>query len=202
MAHLYIADEMDRESKPQEAAFHYKAFLEKISRQRTQDRPAPDSVIAVVLRMADCQARSSQPAIALQSYHLAEKLAEQTQLPKLQSVADVNEAALQAKGGKLNEALQLYQQALQLDKSTGDDTAGAADWFAYGHFLQDSGFSSRLAYACVLKSESLSRSLPQSSVPAEVSAVRAQLENKLGPAVPAVRREGEAALQEALALRR
>ena len=167
-----------------------------------QDRPAPDRVIAVVLRMADCQARSSQTGASLQSYHLAEKLAVQTHLPKLQSMADVNEAALQAKGGKLTEALPLYQQALELDKSSGDDSASAADWLAYGHFLEDSRFPARLAYACVLKSEGLMRSLPNPAIPAEVAAARTQLESKLGPAAAAVRRDTEPALQEALALRR
>lgn len=202
MAHLFIADELDREGRAQDAALHYNAFLGKISRQSAQDRPAPDRVIAVVLRMADCQERSSQTGVALQSYRLAEKLAVQTHLPKLQSVADVNEAALQAKGGKLTEALQLYQQALELDKSSGDDSASAADWFAYGHFLEDSGFSARLAYASIVKSESLTRSLSNPSVPDEVIAERKQLENKLGAAAALVRRDPEPALQEALALRR
>jgi tetratricopeptide (TPR) repeat protein len=202
MAHLFIADELDREGKAKDAASHYNAFLGKISRQRTQDRPAPDRVIAIVLRMADCQARSSQTAVALQSYHLAEKLAVQTQQPKLQSLADVNEAALQSKAGKLTESLQLYQQALQLDKSSGDDNASAVDWFAYGRVLDDAGFPARLAYACIVKSESLTRSLPNPAVPDEVTAARKQLENKLGVVAAAVRRDPEPALQEALALRR
>jgi tetratricopeptide (TPR) repeat protein len=202
MAHLFIADELDREGKAQDAASHYNAFLQKISRQRTQDRPAPDRVIAIVLRMADCQARSAQTGVALQSYHLAEKLAVQTQQPKLQSLADVNEAALQAKAGKLTEALQLYQQALQLDKSSSDDSAGAADWFAYGRFLDDAGFPARLAYASIVKSESLTRSLPNPAVSDELTAARKELESKMGAAAASVRRDPEPALQEALALRR
>jgi len=202
MAHLFIADELDREGRAQDAASHYNAFLQKISRQRIQDRPAPDRVIAIVLRMADCQARSSQTSVALQSYHLAEKLAVQTSQPKLQSVAEVNEAALQSKAGKLTEALQLYQQALQLDQSSADDNAGAADWFAYGRFLDDSGFSPRLAYACFVKSENLARSLPNPAIPDEVTAARRHLENKLGVSAAAVGRDLEPALQEALALRR
>ena len=51
------------------------------------------------MRMADCQARSSQPELALKSYSLAEKLAAQTRQPNLESLADVNEAALQSKSG-------------------------------------------------------------------------------------------------------
>ena len=121
LAHLYLADELDREGKAQAAASHYNSFLEQIARQPAQDRPAPDKVIAIVLRMADCQAHSSQTELAVKSYHLAEKLAAQTGQAKLESVADVNEAALQAKAGKLDEALRLYQQALQLDDAIADD---------------------------------------------------------------------------------
>jgi tetratricopeptide (TPR) repeat protein len=202
MAHLYIADELDREGKAQEAASHYNAFLVKVSRLGADERPSPDRVIAIVLRMADCQARSVQTGIALQSYHLAEKLAAQTHQPKLESVADVNEAALQSKAGKLTEALRLYQQALQLDKSAADDRASATDLYIYGRFLDDSGFPARLAYASIVKSESLTRSLSTGSVPVEVTAERKQLENQLGAAAASVRRDPEPALQEALALRR
>ena len=101
-------------------------FSKRSRGSRAQDRPAPDQVIAIVLRMADCQARSSQTGLAVKSYHLAEKLAAQTRQTKLESVADVNEAALQAKAGKLDDALQLYQHALQLDTSIGDNSASAA----------------------------------------------------------------------------
>ena len=202
LAHLYVADELDREGKAPEAASHYNAFLVKVSRLGANERPAPDRVIAVVLRMADCQARSAQTSIALQSFHLAEKLAAQTHQLKLESVADINEAALQSKAGKLTEALELYQQALQLDKSSGDDNAGATDWYIYGRFLDDSGFSARLAYASIVKSESLTRSLSNPAVPDDVTTERRQLENRLGAAAASVRRDPEPALKEALTLRR
>ena len=45
------------------------------------------------------------PIWRCKSYRLAEKLAIQTRQPKLESVADVNEAALQAKAGSLSDAL-------------------------------------------------------------------------------------------------
>ncbi len=79
--HLYLADALDREGKAQAAAWHYKAYLEKTVGVRPQDRPQPDRIIAVVLRMADCQARSSQTELAVKSYRLAEKLAVQTGQP-------------------------------------------------------------------------------------------------------------------------
>jgi tetratricopeptide (TPR) repeat protein len=201
LAHLFLATELDREGKAPAAASHYKAFLERIARQPAQNRPAPDKVIAIVLRMADCQARSSETELAVQSYHLAEKLAGQTRQSKLESLADVNEAALQAKAGKLNAALQLYQQALQLDGSNGDNNASAEDWLLYGRFLDDAGFPLRLAYACILKSEKLTRLLPSPSVPDSLTTARKQMERRLGPQAEWVRRNPEPALQEALALR-
>jgi len=197
LAHLYLADELDREGKAQVAASHYNSFLEQIARQ-PQDRPAPEKVIAIVLRMADCQARSSQADLALKSYHLAEKLATQTRQPKLESVADVNEAALQSKSGKLDDALRLYQQALRLDDSIADASASAEDWFAYGRFLDDAGFPARLAYACMVKSERVTQSLHSTAVPVAQTAARLEVENRLGASAASVRRDPEPVLQEAV----
>ena len=202
LAHLYMADELDREGKAQAAAVHYNSFLEQVVRQPAQDRPAPDKVIAIVLRMADCQVRSSQTQLAVKSYHLAEKLAAQTGQAKLESVADANEAQLQSKAGKIDEALRLYQQALRLDDSTADMSASAQDWYAYGRFLDDAGFPPRLAFACVVKSESLMQALPNPAVPASLATARQKIEKRLGATAASVRRDPEPVLQEALALRR
>ncbi len=201
-AHLYLADELDREGKPGEAAAHYNAFLEKIARQGAKDRPAPDKVIAIVLRMADCQARSAQTELAVKSYRLAEKLAEQTGQTKLESLADVNEAAVQANTGNLDEALWLYQRALQLDSSIGDNTASAGDWFAYGRFLDNAGFPLRLAYACMIKSELMTQTDAKTSVPDPLPVARKEMEKRLGAEAAALRRNPEPALQEAMTLRR
>jgi len=200
-AHLYLANELDREGNAQAAASHYNAYLEKLARQNGKDRPAPDRIIAIVLRMADCQARASQTDRALRSYQLAEKLATQTGQTKLESLADVNEAAIEAKAGKLSEALPLYQEALRLDRAIGDDGAGAEDWLAYGRFLDDAGFPPRLAYACLVKSENLSQSLHPVGASDPAAASRKALEKRLGGASTAVRRDLEPALAEALALR-
>jgi tetratricopeptide (TPR) repeat protein len=171
-----------------------------MTRQPAGDRPSPDKIIAIVLRMADCQARSSQNDVALKSYQLAQKLAEQTQQTKLESVADVNEAALLAKSARSLEALPLYQKALQLDTSIHDDKASAEDWLAYGQFLADAGFPPRLAYACVLKSESIAHSLQAAEPSDPAPALRKVLENRLGSEAAAVRRNPAPALNEALDL--
>jgi tetratricopeptide (TPR) repeat protein len=206
LAHLYIADELDREGKAQSAAAHYNSFLRQIAQLQPQDRPSPDKVIAIAMRMADCQARSSQPELALKSYSLAEKLAAQTHQPNLESLADVNEAGLQSKSGNLDAALQLYQRAIALDNQTSDAAAGAEDWFAYGKFLDDAGFPARLAYACVLKSESVTQSVNHGEASTTRAAIREQIERRLGSSAAEVRREFQnnpgSSLQQALALRR
>jgi tetratricopeptide (TPR) repeat protein len=202
LARLYLASELDREGKAQAAASHYQAFLERVTQLKANERPAPDKVIAVVLRLADCQARSSHPELAVKSYQLAEKLAVQTKLPKLESIAEVNEAQLQARSGRLDDALRLYQQALRLDESAGDAEAGSADWAVYGRFLDDAGFSPRLAYACIVKAHSEAQSLSASALPDSIKSTQHDLEKRLGLAAEAIRRNPEPAVQEALVLRR
>ena len=202
LAHLYLADELDREGKAQAAASHYTCVSGNTgatARKRSSDARS---------RHRHCVAPGGLPGaflaagLAVQSYHLAEKLAVQTSQPKLESLADVNEAELQAKTGKVDDALRLYQHALQLDQSIGDNSASAQDWLAYGRFLDDAGFPARLAYASLLKSENLTKSLPNSPVPEPLVAARKQMEKKLGPEAALIRRDPDPALQEALALRR
>jgi len=202
LAHLYLAHELDRGGKAQEAATHYRAFLEQISRPDGRKKRAPALIIGIVLRMADCQARSSQSDLALKSYQMAETLAAATKQPKLESVAAINQAELQAKAGKLDEALALYQKTLQLDSSNGDNSASAVDWFAYGRFLDESGFPERLAYACLLKAQAVAETTPKTPLPESVVATTSRLEKHLGPAAVSVRRNPEPLLQEAIQLRR
>ena len=233
--HLYLAGELDHEGKAAAAAAHYRIFLEKIARPlpkadaaeqvladgatdkaagknggtNKDKRPSPDQLIAIVLRLADCQERALQRDQAVKSYELAATLASRTKLPRLESVAVVDEAALQAKSGRLGQALALYQRALQLDGSTGDREAGAEDWFSYGHFLDDAGFPARLAYACLLKSEELMQAVPGGKPPEALVAEKTRLENKLANKlakttagqVEALRHDPVPALEEALALR-
>jgi tetratricopeptide (TPR) repeat protein len=203
MAHLYLAYELDHGGKPQPAAAHYSAFLEGVSHPSVNAaaRPEPDKLIAIVLRMADCQARSSQSEQAVKSYHLAETLASQTRQPKLESVTDVNEAALQAKIGKLGDALRLYQHALQLDESIKDRRSSAQDWFIYGHFLDDAGFPARLVYACYAKADSLAENDADAASHKSIAVALKQAETQLGPEALSIRHNPEPALREALGLR-
>jgi tetratricopeptide (TPR) repeat protein len=200
-ARLYLADELDRENKPLAAAAHYKTYLSQITRRPTRNRPQPQQVIALVLRMGDCQKRASQTSQALQSFQLAEKLGAQTGQSRLEAIADINEAALQRTSGNIGEALRLYQHALQLDDASADRRSSAQDWFTFGQFLDAEGFPSRLVYACYVKSESLKSSLPDAFPTHSLEAFGKQIEKGLGTQAVAIRRDPEPFLREALALR-
>jgi len=172
-----------------------------VAQQKTSDRPDPRTVIALVMRMADCQARSAQTDLALNSYHLAEKLALETRDAKLESLAEVNEATFQAKSGRVSAALPLYQEALRLDRATRDDSAGAEDWLTYAQFLDSSGFPSRLAYACLMKSHEIRETMSGRQADDPATAMRASLEKRLGPAASAIRNDPEPTIAQALQLR-
>lgn len=201
-AHLYLAHELDREGKAEEAAAHYWNYLQRMGQQRQENRPEPGALIGIVLRMADCQVRSAKPDLALKSFQMAEQLASQTGLAKLESIADINEAQLQAKAGKVNDSLRLYQHALELDDVEGDQAASAVDWFTYGIFLDQAGFPGKLAYACMVKSELVGKSVAQPLLPAAVAETRLALEKRLGPEAAAIRRDPEPTLRDALHLQR
>jgi tetratricopeptide (TPR) repeat protein len=203
-AHLYLADELDRQGKPLDAAAHYTKFLAIISRQTSgqtpANRPAPQQVIAIILRLADCQVRASETTPAIHSYQLARKLAVQTQQKQLESVAAVNEAALQSKSGRLSDALHLYQHALQLDESLGDSTANAEDWLAYGKFLDGAGFPVRLVYSCFLNSERLKDPLPEPVQQQRRADAEKLAAKRAGSEAAAARRNLDLSVHQALAL--
>jgi tetratricopeptide (TPR) repeat protein len=202
LAQLYLANELDHEGKPADAALHYKAFLSRIVQLPAEKRPEPEKVIAVALRMADCQARASQTEQAVQSYELAAKIAAQTKQTKLESIADVNDAAIQAQTGKTEQALALYQHSLQLDESIGDQTSSAEDWFAYGRFLESAGFPARVAYACFVKAASMQAGFPDASQRQFLADATAKAEKLAGAEANGIRRNPEPLIQEALALKR
>jgi tetratricopeptide (TPR) repeat protein len=196
-AHLYLAMEYDREGKVQNAIPHYRSYLQDVIHQPA-NRPAPDMIIGILLRMAACQVKSEQSQAAIKSYQMAETLAHQTGLARLESVADVNRAQLEAKAGNINEALQAYRSALALDNATGDKAAGAVDWFTYGQFLDQSGFPPRITYACMLKSESMGQLLSDKAALASIVEARQKFEKRLGREAAEIRSNFDSVLQDAL----
>ena len=198
-AYLYTAGELDQQGKPEAAIPYYVMFLDKVAQAGPGSRPPARDLIAVVLRLAQCQIQAKRPEQAKQAYRLAQKIAAEAGERKLESVATIAEAELDAGQGRTRQALQLYQRALKLDSELDDSESTASDFYSYGIFLRDAGFSPGLAYACLLKSQAL---LGKSEGTPEFKAVelaRADIEKKL--AGPSERpRDPEAALRQALAL--
>jgi tetratricopeptide (TPR) repeat protein len=161
-------------------------------------------VISIVLRLAQCQVRVKQLDQAGQAYELARKIASQTGEKRLESFASVAEAELEAGQSKIQRALALYQHALQLDVDVNDPGSEATDWYSYALFLRDSGFPPRLAYACLLKSESLMNTIKDSKDASAIEAVvlaRTEVGKKLGATAANLQRDPQRAIQEALSLK-
>src|SRR5207237_8558172 len=163
-------------------------------------RPPAHSLIAIVLRLAQCQIQVKHLDQAEKAYELAQRLAAQTGESRMESVVSASEAELEAGQGKTAQALQLYQHALTLDANLDDSRSEAGDLYGYGLFLRDSGFSPRLAYACLLKSQSLMQNLKGTPEFNSVALAREDLEKKVGAQSALIRRNLESALHEALAL--
>jgi tetratricopeptide (TPR) repeat protein len=217
-AYLYTAGELDREGKPESAIPYYVMFLNKVAQAGPGNRPPAHDLIAIVLRLAQCQIQVNHLDQAAKTYELAQKIAAAAGEIKLESVALIADAELAAGQGRTANALKLYQRALEIDRKLDDSRTTASDLYSYGLFLRDSGFSPRLAYACVLKAESLMGNAEEMSnanankagdakdSPEFNSIVHARedLEKKLAgqsTKLPAeLRKNPDSALQEALAL--
>ena len=198
-AHLYLADEFEREGKLDEAISHYVIFLERVAKAGPETRPRPEDVIAVVLRLAQCQQKAAHSDAAVKSFELAAQIAAQTGQKKLESFAAASEAALHSEQKNVPAALRSYQRALLLDAQAGDARAEAADWFNYALFLRSAGFPQRLTYACLLKSESLLESRKDDPDLVRIASLRRETEKVL-PDANELRRNPQPAQQEALTL--
>jgi tetratricopeptide (TPR) repeat protein len=197
-AHLYLAGELDRDGKAEAAIPHYMTYLDQITQH--PDKARPQEVIAIVLRLADCQVQAKRTRDAEQAYALAMRIASQTGERRLESFAAIGGAQLEAALNKKADALRLYQQALKLDGPLNDPRSEAADWYGYAIFLRNAGFPERLAYACLLKSESLMQSLKDAPDMTTVIEAREDLGKKLAAQADAIRRNPQPAIDEAMAI--
>jgi tetratricopeptide (TPR) repeat protein len=200
LAHLYLANELDREQQWAAAAPQYMIFLQEIAKARGQNRFPPENTIAVALRLAECQQKANHPEQAEKSYELAQKLAAQVGQKKLESLASVSEAGLESQQKKTAQALRLYQRALTLDGQSDDRQSEAADWYSYGIFLRDAGFPPQLAYACLVESGSLIHSVKNATEMQDAEVFRKELEIKIPTQASTIRRDPQPALEEALRL--
>ena len=195
-AHLYLAGQLDSEQKFEDAIPHYTIFLEAAA--RSGERPDPNVVLPVLMRLADCNLRANHPEQALKLYALGRNLASQTHQARIESVASVNQAILESKSGRVDDALSLYQNALQLDRSTNDKASEGADWQAYGVFLNQQGYSRKLAYAALLRAVALLQDANlASSTPLPL---RGELEAALGKDAAAIRKDPSPFLEQSLQL--
>ena len=200
-AYLYAAGELDREGKPAAAIPYYMMFLNKVAQAGAKSRPPAHNLVAIVLRLAQCQVQAKSPGQAEKTYELARKIAAESGETKMEAAASVSAAELEAGLGKTRQALELYQHALKLDGQLDDPQATASDLYSYGLFLRDSGISPELAYACLLKSESLLQKSEHSPELSSIVLAREDLGKKLSKQSAKRLRDVDAALDEALALK-
>jgi tetratricopeptide (TPR) repeat protein len=201
-ADLYLATDLEKQSKIEDAIGHYEDFLTKVVQRPASKLPPAATLISVALKLAECNTRANHPDLALRYYKMARTLATKTGEKKLESFADVAEASLQAKLGQTTETLHLYQRALQLDAGLDDHHSEAVDWYMYAMFLRDAGFPARFVYASLLKSQSLFSSDSNSEEVAAASRTCKELEQQLGPQASAISRNPEPLWHEALELKR
>ena len=200
-ADLLLASALDQQGKLEIAISHYEAYLAKMSHMPKSSLPPAADLITVALKAADCNARANHLDVALQFYKMARTLAARTQQQKLESFADMAEASLDARLGQAAKALPLFQRALQLDAVLDDPHSGAVDWCVYAMFLRDSGFPIRLAYASVLKSQTLLSSDSNGQQATAAGRIRKDLEQRLGPQASLISHNPTPLWQEALQLK-
>ena len=195
--HLYLAEALDQTGHIEPAVEQYQAYLQGVT-AHPANRPPPSQVISVLLKLADAQARAGQPSQAIKTCGFAVHLAEQTQETKLQGLALVTQAELQAGQNQLGDAARSYQTALALDATVSDPPNVAADWFNYGQFLRRHGQPAELPYACFLKAQALLQDAPGPQLDTVRQALK-EMEAGMGAQAAAVRRHPEEFRQRALA---
>jgi tetratricopeptide (TPR) repeat protein len=201
LAHLYLAGELDREGNLDAAIPQYMIFLEQAAKAEPEGQVPASNVILGALRLAQCQAKTGHPAEAVKSYGLAEKIAAQVGEPKLESLASVGEASVEATQKRVPQALGLYQHALTLDRAVDDRQSEAADWYSYALFLRSAGFPPRVLYPCLVRAEFLMQSLKDSTDLSRVKLLRQAAENQLAAEAPGPERDQQVPLEDALHLR-
>jgi tetratricopeptide (TPR) repeat protein len=196
-AQLYLAKAYDQHSEPVAAARHWNLFLQYAGAnpQAAPDAPAFSraQILAATIQLADDESRINQSAAALARYDAAIAQAQQAGDAKLESLALVHRADLQAGNGDAVAAAQSYQRGLALDAQAGDAQAAALDWFNYGQFLRSHNAPDELAYAAFLHAENLLNGASGSEL-ATVQTARRQVESKMGARAAGVAQKNLAAL--------
>jgi len=197
MARFYLAGEFHQAGECDQAIPQYVGFLGQLAHLEAKDHPPAEIVLPAIFALGICQEKVQRPDDATKSYELARGIAVQVGDKNTESLADMYKAQLKSSQHQIGDALSLYQQALQLDKTLNDPHVEAQDWYTYGIFLRDSGLSSRLSYACLMKSEQLMKSLNAGAELKLVSGARLALGNT---GKPVTSQNLQSVLDEALRL--
>ena len=159
VARLYYAGQLQQDGKCDEAIPQYLNMLGEVSRMDASRRPSPSIVLEGILGLGTCQEKMQQTADAEKSYEAARQMAVQVDDKNAESLANMHQAQLKFSQHEFAEALPLYQRAIRLDQFLGDPRVVGQDWYTYGVFLRDSRLSTRLSYACLMKSEMLMKAV-------------------------------------------
>jgi tetratricopeptide (TPR) repeat protein len=198
-AHLYLAQGFDQRGEPAAAARHWKEFLRLTALHPDDPSARATEPVKAAIQLADDEARLNESAAALADYKAGAAFAERTGDVKLESVALSHLADLQEKSGNTKAAAESYQRGLSLDAKAGDTQSEAIDWFNYGQFLRRHGLPDELAYACLLRAESLLAPTGGQSLET-ARAMREQMAAHLGKKAAAAQKDLPGLLARASAL--
>jgi tetratricopeptide (TPR) repeat protein len=96
--HLYLAELLDGNKRTAEALPHYQRYLELMARAASEDpslasRQSAERTAIIVIKFGDALARTNQPDLAASQYGLAERIARQTGLAEIASLAHERRAS-------------------------------------------------------------------------------------------------------------
>ncbi len=178
-AQLYLANWLDEQQQPAAAISHYQEYVRQVSQHR-QQKPAPELMISVLLKLASAEYRTGEWQPAAKSSETAIRLAHEFGQNGLEAAGASLLAASLEKLGRLADAGNSYRRTLQLNGDISDPKRRAIDWFNYGEFLVQHGGAQPVAYVCLLKSEELlgSEKSPELDM---VKEARRQVEKQMKP---------------------
>ncbi|HUL15872.1 MAG TPA: tetratricopeptide repeat protein [Terriglobales bacterium] len=198
-AQLYLAQALEQRGETQPAARHYRAFLEIVAADAQGHKEDANSVLTVLIKVADVDSSSNREDDAMKGYLAAVAYSEKAGNKSVESLALAHLADLQERLNRAADAAKSYQRALQLDADLSDPRSAAADWFNYGQFLLHEKQPERLALACFLQAEELLKGTSGDEL-AEVKKAREKSEQRLGKNAAGIRKDAASIAREALAL--
>lgn len=173
-AHLYLGEIYFNKGSYQETIQHYEAYLIALANLPAEQRPAPTTIVPLVLKLAEAYVNIQTPDRAVKYYEQAVKISEQSGAKSLESFSYVKLAEFWRLNEQPNKAIQCYKKVLTLDAEIKDDKLTGSDWFNYGQLLAQVKAPPELVLACFIKAETLLKD-GNSEALAKVTQTREQL---------------------------